>query len=604
MTNQRNNNEEQGLVGRSRMARAWRFVGMSALALPLVVGATSGVALAATSAATGGGTAKSIPVGSYTGRNPQNAYAVTFYVSSNHKQLQDISIPVVYLTCTPGGATMTDHLDIPSVPLKGNGSFKATTTQHGVISGYPATFTYAFSGSYTGVNSSGVATMTGAFSETIKYTDSAARNCTSGTQSWTAAWDTQPTQTASAPPVGSYTGRNPQNSYPVTFYVSSDQKSLQDVSIPVVYLTCTPGGATMTDHLLMAAVALKKGSFDATTTQDGVIGGYPATFTYTLEGNVHGVNPSGAARIAGMFRETITYTDTTARTCTSNNQSWTAARDTQPTQTASAPPVGSYTGRNPQNAYPVTFYVSSDQKSLQDVSIPVVYLTCTPGGATMTDHLGMAAVALTNGAFDATTTQDGVIGGYPATFTYTLEGNVHGVNPSGAARISGMFVETITYTDTAARTCTSNEQSWTVARDAQPTQTASAPPAGNYQGANPQNGYPVTFSVSSDQATLQNVSVPVVYLACTPGGATMTDHLAIASVALTNGAFNTTATQSGLISGHPATFTYTFEGNFHGVNASGAARAAGMFQETITYTDNAARTCTSNNQSWTTSLTS
>ncbi len=359
----------------------------------------------------------------------------------------------------------------------------------------------------------------------------------------------------------------------------------------------------MSDHLLMASLSLKKGAFNATTTQDGDIGGYPATFTYTFEGNVHGVNPSGAARIAGMFRETITYTDTTARTCTSNNQSWTAARDTQPTQTASAPPVGSYTGGNPQNGAPVTFYVSADQKSLQDVSIPTVYLACTPGGATMANHLGMPSVALTNGAFDATTTQDGDLGGYPAVFTCS-KGNVHGVNPSGAARIAGMFVETISYTDTTARTCTSNEQSWTAARDAQPTQTASAPPAGTYQGSNPQNGSPVTFSVSSDQTSLQNVTIPTVYLACAPGGATMSDNLAIASVALTNGAFNTTATASGTVSGHPATFTYTFEGNFHGVNVSGAARAAGMFVETITYTDTAARTCTSNDQSWTASLTS
>ena len=44
MTNQRNINEEQGLMGRSRMARAWRFVAASALTLPLVVAATSGVA--------------------------------------------------------------------------------------------------------------------------------------------------------------------------------------------------------------------------------------------------------------------------------------------------------------------------------------------------------------------------------------------------------------------------------------------------------------------------------------------------------------------------------------------------------------------------------
>ena len=77
----------------------------------------------------------------------------------------------------------------------------------------------------------------------------------------------------------------------------------------------------------MAAVPLNSnGSFTATTTQTGVYNGYPAKFTYTFRGNFHGVGPSGAARAAGTFQETVTFTDTTKRTCTSNVQSWTATR--------------------------------------------------------------------------------------------------------------------------------------------------------------------------------------------------------------------------------------------------------------------------------------
>src|SRR5215469_7774835 len=52
--------------------------------------------------------------------------------------------------------------------------------------------------------------------------------------------------TAAHPPVGSYTGTNPQNTFPIFFYVSADRTSVQDISIPTVYLTCTPGGATVT----------------------------------------------------------------------------------------------------------------------------------------------------------------------------------------------------------------------------------------------------------------------------------------------------------------------------------------------------------------------
>jgi hypothetical protein len=119
---------------------------------------------------------------------------------------------------------------------------------------------------------------------------------------------------------------NPQNGGAIDFYVSSDRKSLQDVSIPSVYLACTPGGGMTADHVDIASVALAaNGSFSSTTSQQGVFEGVPATFTYTFQGNFHGVNPSGAARAAGMFRESVTFTNnSTAKDCTSNNQSWTA----------------------------------------------------------------------------------------------------------------------------------------------------------------------------------------------------------------------------------------------------------------------------------------
>jgi hypothetical protein len=459
-----------------------RFVVMCAMTLAVAIGATSVAAGAATprataraaaraaaqSAAQAAGTAarhaRSVePVGSYTGRNPQNGGAIDFYVSSDQKSLQEVSIPSVYLACTPGGGMTADHLGIASVPLKANGSFSTTTTQQGVFSAFPATFTYSFQGNYDGVNASGVPTVTGRFSETIKYTSSTANVCTSNIQSWTATRDAQPAQPASAPPVGSYTGVNPQNGGAIDFYVSSDQKSLQDVSIPSVYLACTPGGGMTADHLGIASVPLAaNGSFSATTSQQGVFESVPATFAYTFQGNVHGVSPTGAARVAGMFQETVIFTNSKVNVCTSDDQSWTATRDVQPIQPSSAPPAGSYTGVNPQNGGAIEFYVPSNRKSLQDVSIPSVYLACTPGGGMTADHLDIASVPLAaNGSFSATTTQQGVFEGVPATFTYTFQGNFHGVNPSGAARAAGMFRESVTFTNSKANDCTSNDQSWT-----------------------------------------------------------------------------------------------------------------------------------------------
>ncbi|MGD0687092.1 MAG: hypothetical protein ABSA03_18485, partial [Streptosporangiaceae bacterium] len=125
-----------------------------------------------------------------------------------------------------------------------------------------------------------------------------------------------------------YTALNPQTDGLITFYVAASQTSLQDISIPVVYLDCSPGGGTVTEPFQIASVPLKSsGSFTATTTQSGVYRGYPATFTYNFRGNFHGVAPSGAARAAGTFRETLTYNNGTAQSCTSNTQSWTATQN-------------------------------------------------------------------------------------------------------------------------------------------------------------------------------------------------------------------------------------------------------------------------------------
>ena len=462
----------RGRGSRRGLAAPVRGLVLAAGLFGAVVAGTAGTASAAVKAAVSPSLAAGAvaavaaahpPVGSYTATNPQNGEPVMFYVSAGQTSLQDISIPVVYLTCTPGGANVSEPFGMASVPLKSTGSFAATATQAGVYAGNKATFTYTFRGNYQGLNSSGVPTVTGTFKETLKFTDSAARTCTSGSQSWTAARDTQPRQTTAPPPVGSYTATNPQNGEPVTFYVSAGQTSLQDISIPVVYLNCAPGDANISEPFPVASVPLKSdGSFTATATQAGVYAGNKATFTYTFRGNFHSVGPSGAARAAGTFRETMTFTDSAARTCTSNTQSWTAARDAQPPQPKTAPPVGGYSATNPQNGEPITFSVPASRDRLHNIAIPVVYLNCAPGNLTISEPFSIAAIPLKpDRSFTATTTKTGVYNGHPAKFTDTFRGNFHGVAPSGAARAAGTFRETMTFTDSTKRTCTSNNQSWT-----------------------------------------------------------------------------------------------------------------------------------------------
>ena len=133
--------------------------------------------------------------------------------------------------------------------------------------------------------------------------------------------------------------------------------------------------------------------------------------------------------------------------------------------------------------------------------------------------------------------------------------------------------------------------------------TNSGPPTGSYSGYDSQNGNGMKFYVSADRKSLQDVVFPVVDLDCTPGNTGFGEDLVVASVAISpTGSFSTTATQAGVVSGRPAIFTYAFRGNFHGVAASGAERAAGTYAETVRYTDSTAHVCTSNSQWWYASL--
>jgi hypothetical protein len=404
-------------------------------------------------------------------------------------------------------------------------------------------------------------------------------------------------------PAGSYTGTDGQN-WGVALYVSANGKSLQDVWVAVTALQCTPDGGGVNDQLQVPSVAVKAdGSFSSTTTQSGVFAGHPATFTYVFAGRVSGRASSGAPQLSGTLRENIDYTDLPARRCTTNSQPWTAARDSQPAQPTTAPPTGSYSGRDAQN-WGVTFYVAASGNSLQDVSVPVLALACIPDGGGVDDRLVVASVPLNpDGSFSSTITQTGVFSGHPATFTYVFRGNVHGLSTGGLPRLAGTLRENADYTDIPARQCTSNDQPWTAVRDSQPAQPNTVP-AGNYSGTDVQN-WGVKFSVTAGGASLQNVSAPVIALECTPDGGGVDDQLLVGSVPLNaDGSFTSTTTQTGVFSGHPATFTYVFRGNVHGLSGLGLPRLAGTLREDIDYNGIPARHCTSDDLAWLATLTS
>ncbi len=583
------------------MAQVCRFTAVLALALPAAVGTATGIAHAGTigTAITGP------PTGSYSGSESQNGNGMKFYVSADRKSLQDVVFPAVNMDCMPGNTGLSENLAIPAVAISPTGSFSATATQVGVVYGSPAVFTYAFRGSFHGVDASGAERASGTYAEVVKYNNSTVRVCTSKGQTWVASRDAQPTQPTSAPPTGSYSGYESQNGNGMKFYVSADRKSLQDVVFPAVNMDCMPGNTGLSETLAIPAVAISPtGSFSATATQVGVVYGSPAVFTYAFRGNVHGVAASGAERAAGTYAETVRYSNSTVRVCASNTQWWYASRDAQPTQPTSAPPTGSYSGYESQNGNGMKFYVSADRKSLQDVVFPAVNMDCMPGNTGLSENLAIPAVAISpTGSFSATATQVGVVYGFPAVFTYAFRGNVHGVAASGAERAAGTYAETVRYADSTARACTSNVQWWYASRDAQPAQPTSAPPTGSYSGYESQNGNGMKFSVSADRKSLQGVVFPAVNMDCTPGNTGLGASLSIPAVAISpTGSFSATATRTGTVGTFPAVFTYTFRGNFHGVATSGAERAAGTYAETVRYADSTAHTCTSNTQWWYASL--
>jgi hypothetical protein len=224
------------------------------------------------------------------------------------------------------GAATVDQLQIASVTLNADGSFTSTTSQSGVFAGHPATFTYHFNGHLDGVTAGGSQKLAGQLRESISYTDTPARDCTSNDQTWNATRDTQPVQPTTAPPSGSYSGLDAQG-HQLTFFVSATGTALQDISVPTVGLSCVPDGEATVDQLQIASVTLNAdGSFTSTTSQSGVFAGHPATFTYLFRGNVHGLSPTGVPRLAGQLRESISYTDTPARDCTSNDQAGNALK--------------------------------------------------------------------------------------------------------------------------------------------------------------------------------------------------------------------------------------------------------------------------------------
>ena len=249
----------------------------------------------------------------------------------------------------------------------------------------------------------------------------------------------------------------------------------------------------------------------------------------------------------------------------------------------------------------MSFFVSADHAHLQDVSIPIVAIGCTPGKS-FYDQLAIPDVAVAaDGSFSSTTTQDGVLFGVPAHFTYTFSGHMHG--PTSAARAEGMFRERITYDDGTAFDCNSNLQRWSTLRDAQGDGAAAPPPAGSYSGGTSQGRRGVVLGLERPRASPDRLDPDRHARLRAEQRATSTTSRSTTSRSRPTARSARRPHTTRRSPASPDTSPTRSAGHFHGPNTSGAARAAGTFRERITYDDGTAFDCNSNTQTWTTTRT-
>jgi hypothetical protein len=112
----------------------------------------------------------------------------------------------------------------------------------------------------------------------------------------------------------------------------------------------------------------------------------------------------------------------------------------------------------------------------------------------------------------------------------------------------------------------------------------------------------ITFDVAPGGKSMLNISQGD-ELTCTPSAA-FDDRFEMLQVAVQpNGSFRGTTSQSGILSGNAATYTYTIAGHFEAATATSVASAAGTYSESIKFTTGTKASCTTNQVTWTATLT-
>jgi hypothetical protein len=230
-------------------------------------------------------------------------------------------------------------------------------------------------------------------------------------------------------------------------------------------------------------------------------------------------------------------------------------------------------------------------------------IACAPaatGAPTTNVFLIPKAAVRPDGSFTGRFSQGGMFAGSPATFTYYFAGRFTAATSTVPGGAAGTYREDIVFKDNVKHQCTTNNQSWKATKSGPVPQTKSLVRTGSYNVNS--NNYN-TFSVSADRRSVQNVSIAYgVTIACSPteSGVPTTDHIVIPQAAIRpDGSFAGKSSQDAVFAGAHAKITYSFSGNFQGLDSSGRSTAYGWLRDDIVFSDAAgSHHCTSNALPW------
>jgi hypothetical protein len=389
------------------------------------------------------------------GRYGLSGFGTTvLWVSPDGGHVQDVN-KATSLSCNTGPAPLNYAFSIDDIAIEGQTAFKSTQVEKTLIAGKAVTVTTTFQGHFHGLDGNGNQRVAGSYRQDIAYEDGSGETCTTGAVSWSAGVDSgQGSQALAAPQPGRY-GLSGFGT--TVFWVSPDRGHVQDV-VMATSLTCSTGATNVQSSFAVTDIPIEgQTTFRTTEEEHTLILGKPVKVTSTFDGHFHGDDGNGNQRVAGSYREDITYEDGSHETCTTGTVSWSAGVDSgQGSQVLAAPQPGRY---GLSGFGTTVLFVSADQARVQNVAKSTT-LSCSAGG-TLNSSISITEIPIEGETTFAKTQQEtAMVSNKEVKITSTFMGHFHGLDGNGHQWVAGSYREDIKFEDGSGETCTTGTQSW------------------------------------------------------------------------------------------------------------------------------------------------